>query len=73
MSLNGKVAIVTGSGAGLGLAYALRTLKGQEPMGFADEVQAALADETLQPDVATQPPVVEKPTTDRPTTQGEHN
>ncbi|OAV62092.1 TRAP transporter small permease [Enteractinococcus helveticum] len=51
----------------------VRTLKGQEPMGFADEVQAALADETLQPDVATQPPVVEKPTTDRPTTQGEHN
>ncbi|HJF15785.1 MAG TPA: TRAP transporter small permease [Enteractinococcus helveticum] len=52
----------------------IRTLKGQEPMGFADEVEAALADETLQPDgAATKPPLADDPASDRPTTQGEHN
>lgn len=50
----------------------IRTLKGQEPMGFADEVEAALADETLKPDVvSTEPVAADDAATNGESTQGE--
>src|SRR5690625_4182831 len=51
----------------------VRTLKGQQPMGFADEVEAALADDAFVPEaVDAASDQTDGPATDRPTNQGEH-
>jgi len=55
------------------LVNLVRTLKGQEPMGFADEVEAALADETFVPDaIAPASETTNGAGTDPESTQGEH-
>ncbi|WP_152970031.1 SDR family NAD(P)-dependent oxidoreductase, partial [Arthrobacter sp. Edens01] len=46
MSLSGKVAIVTGSGRGLGLAYA-RELARQGAAVVVNDVEASVADEAV--------------------------
>lgn len=48
----------------------LRTVSGKEPMGFADEVEAALADEALQP-TATPSIAADASGTDRSSTEGD--
>ena len=53
------------------LVNLIRTLGGHEPMGFADEVEAALSDDALQPAAAPSASVSD-PAIDPASTKGEH-